>query len=122
MKKLIAKKWVAALRSGKYDQAQGALHTVNGGFCCLGVLCDLYAKEKKIRNGWGVNTESPEVKEIFGENQVLPDQVKEWAGLNSDDGKLLAVKTITSSLAQENDNGSSFSKIADMIEEHVKDL
>ena len=30
-------KWLAALRSGKYNQCDGAL-TKQGGFCCLGVM------------------------------------------------------------------------------------
>lgn len=32
-------KWIEALRSGKYEQARGRLHTRDGGYCCLGVLC-----------------------------------------------------------------------------------
>lgn len=32
--------WIAALRSGKYTQARETLR-INGGFCCLGVLCDV---------------------------------------------------------------------------------
>lgn len=38
------KKWVAALRSGKYAQGQKALCTPGKNFdrfCCLGVACDL---------------------------------------------------------------------------------
>jgi len=34
--------WVAALRSGKYEQCTSHLHTKNGGgYCCLGVLADI---------------------------------------------------------------------------------
>jgi hypothetical protein len=38
------KKWVKALRSGKYKQAQYALYR-DGGFCCLGVACNIDAAE-----------------------------------------------------------------------------
>ena len=39
-------KWVAALRSGKYEQ--GPLFLRNGeSYCCLGVLCDVLDP-----NGW----------------------------------------------------------------------
>lgn len=31
-------KWVAALRSGEYQQATGALKVLDG-YCCLGVFC-----------------------------------------------------------------------------------
>lgn len=33
--------WVAALRSGLYEQGQQVLKTQDGKFCCLGVACDL---------------------------------------------------------------------------------
>lgn len=42
MKKSIAMKWVKALRSGEYKQGQpGVLSDGQGGFCCLGVLCQV---------------------------------------------------------------------------------
>jgi hypothetical protein len=37
-------KWLAALRSGKYQQGEGALNK-DGKFCCLGVLCDVAGYE-----------------------------------------------------------------------------
>lgn len=38
MPKARAKKWLKALRSGEYIQAEGTLHDPDiGGFCCLGV-------------------------------------------------------------------------------------
>ena len=47
-----AQKWVDALRSGEYKQTRGALRGDDEGnepkFCCLGVACDLYAKETNV--------------------------------------------------------------------------
>lgn len=40
MKKAIADKWVKALRSGEFEQGQGALKA-NNKYCCLGVLQEL---------------------------------------------------------------------------------
>ena len=37
--------WIAALRSGEYKQGHHTLHSKDGCFCALGVLCDLYAKQ-----------------------------------------------------------------------------
>ena len=37
----IKKRWVKALRSGKYGQAQEVLFDGEKNFCCLGVLCDI---------------------------------------------------------------------------------
>ncbi len=36
----IKKQWVAALRSGKYEQGRMRLKR-DGRFCCLGVLCEI---------------------------------------------------------------------------------
>lgn len=36
MKKDAADKWVAALRSGEYDQGIGRLRSHNDTYCCLG--------------------------------------------------------------------------------------
>mgnify|MGYP007046850129 CR=1 FL=1 len=51
MKKDIAKKWVKALRSGKFKQGQGTLKQYdsegNIKHCCLGVLCELYNETMK---------------------------------------------------------------------------
>lgn len=44
MNEEIKAKWVAALRSGKYQQTSGQLRRNEGessSFCCLGVLCDV---------------------------------------------------------------------------------
>ena len=40
MKRDVAKKWVAKLRSGEYEQGKGYLND-DGKMCCLGVLCEV---------------------------------------------------------------------------------
>lgn len=40
----LMKRWIAALRSGKYEQGKGGLFR-DGKYCCLGVLCDISKKE-----------------------------------------------------------------------------
>ncbi len=46
MNQEIKEKWVAALESGEYQQARKCLND-GTGFCCLGVLTDLFIKETK---------------------------------------------------------------------------
>lgn len=41
MDKPLMKKWASALRSGKYLQGHGKLMSLNGSYCCLGVLYEL---------------------------------------------------------------------------------
>ena len=38
MPKKVKDKWIKALLSGEYEQAQGWMKTVDGKHCCLGVL------------------------------------------------------------------------------------
>lgn len=108
-----AKKWVAALRSGEYKQVTGMLHERDGGFCCLGVACDLYAKETGLV-GWSEPKNSSPYME-FGESgnaMILPGHVQRWIGLRTDNGTI----DHYSCLASMNDNGKNFSEIADFIE------
>ena len=44
MKAELKAKWVEALRSGEYEQGEGALKKGNS-YCCLGVLCSLAERE-----------------------------------------------------------------------------
>jgi hypothetical protein len=117
--------WVEALRSDAYRQGKGYLKTVTpdrgAEFCCLGVLCDLAVKA-------GVIPEPVTVDGVdgyaFGDAiAALPARVKEWAGLSHVNPPVdvprrtsLADRT---SLASLNDNGSSFAKIADLIEAYL---
>lgn len=45
----LKKKWIDALRSGKYKQTTGALRRQSDnevGYCCLGVLCEVAGLER----------------------------------------------------------------------------
>lgn len=60
-------KWVAALRSGKYQQTTGQLRNEKG-FCCLGVLLDVWG-----RGEWLGELYSYETGDIEGEIQCSGD-------------------------------------------------
>lgn len=124
MKKEIKEKWITALRSGEYRQTDGSLCN-NGGYCCLGVLCDLYAKEKGIV--WTDKTDNIPVrqeKKLLGHSALLPAEVVEWAGFTKDEigrrGMIHGtnVKTKTGDfLSTLNDNRTLFTEIAEIIEQ-----
>lgn len=40
-------KWIIALHSGAYEQAQGALNNKDG-FCCLGVACNVFIPAESL--------------------------------------------------------------------------
>lgn len=109
-------KLVTALRSGEYIQGRSALH-VGDKFCCLGVACDLYAKETG-RGHWKINSlgcyEFVTPEDV--RSGVLPKPVMEWLGLPNRNGEFVRDGRPSSSLADMNDYGASFAAIADLIE------
>lgn len=80
----VKRRWVQALRSGRYTQGTGRLRSVADEFCCLGVLCDL-----KDPDGWRWNNDgrSWHYGDDFDiESDVgLPPEVVAWAGLADHD-------------------------------------
>ena len=96
-------KWLAALRSGEYKQGRGRLRSANDEFCCLGVLCDLYAQE----TGKGWEPHGTDNWTMFGHPGVLPGLVARWAATSEDPLKLSGL----------NDDGATFTELADKIEE-----
>jgi len=111
--------WTAALRSGRYPQAVGALRRENeeAGFCCLGVLCELAVTAGVIPPPriWLDGTYA-----YADSCHLLPFAVVKWAGLGSDDPSIQGAPASLAgdwlSLAEANDNGVPFSGIADIIE------
>ena len=105
-----AKKWVAALRSGEYQQGQFNLRT-GDKFCCLGVACDVYIKE-----GNNLLVEQEGIAFAFGkEYGVLPAPVQKWLGLKNHNGQYGFERT--QCLSHHNDVLQlSFAQIADFIE------
>lgn len=120
----IKAKWVAALRSGEYKQGRGSLRKVDSKgvdrFCCLGVLCDIYTKEKEttkwIEPGrWVVENEYS----FGGDTTMPPKNVNEWVGLGDTtpwSDMQIKASSKYGTLYELNDSGSPFKKIADYIE------
>ena len=77
------KKWVDALRSGAYEQGQGALATPNGDsvkYCCLGVACEIsgVATKEVLNTSEGVAYRI----RYDSEGSLLPLAVSDWLGLD----------------------------------------
>lgn len=110
--------WLTALRSGEYQQARGYLHT-DEGYCCLGVACDIYRKETG-KGEWAPsnsNDYTPRYAFVLGctdQELGLPDEVAAWLGLESNMGDYVNDEERT--LADENDAGTTFEQIAEIIE------
>lgn len=122
----IKKRWLKALRSGKYKQGKKSLKTEEGNFCCLGVLCDLYINSKEGKENksiWEKNKGMNRYQIVVrGEVNpvILPEVVKKWAGLNATNPILENSDESYTSLAEFNDNGGyGFERIANKIEKYL---
>lgn len=130
LKKRVKAQWVAALRSGEYQQGTGALRHGDDTYCCLGVLCELAVKAKVIsapeRSSLTASYEYGEE----GNPSTLPEEVVEWAFRKGtpDTPKPSNPLAGKHSLAEWNDGyvtaeGDApplgFDGIADLIEEHL---
>ena len=110
-------KWVAALRSGKYQQGINVLRK-GDKFCCLGVACDLIDPDAWESTNitvmvpgmkWPGAWESTSTYNIFG-----------WQGLTAKTVDLPFIGiSDAETLSNINDSGYTFEEIADYIEGHV---
>lgn len=116
----IRTRWTAALRSGEYEQGNDQLYD-GGKYCCLGVLCDL-AREIGL-----VSLDYDDERGEFyyaGEQNYLPEVVREWAGLLGKDpavsvrftGGLTPRAGETELSALNDEYSASFTQIADAID------
>ncbi len=113
--------WIAALLSKKYEQAPGQLKTQAGGFCCLGVLCDVFMGQPGAESEWGGVREHS----IQGNEGVLPQFVDDWAEMPGEHFDLWHADLGTTINAEEHlasmndDQGKTFKDIAKWIQENL---
>lgn len=112
--KTLAEKLVEALRSGDYEQTRFYLR-YDGGFCCIGVMCDVYRKE--TGNGeWVPDPTGSDLFDFGAEQHQAYAPPHIWAelapGMSEEDRAVAEVK-----LNRLNDRTKlGFSEIADVIE------
>ena len=107
----LKKRWVDALRSGEYQQGTSVLRDKNDRRCCLGVLCEFVPVEVTQSNSafYEYTFEVPE-------DYILNDYKDRSGGVpsflvHSDDAAIL--------VRMNDDQGKSFSEIADYIEANL---
>ena len=145
LKPEIKAQWVAALRSGEYQQTTEALSQVdddgNWGYCCLGVLCELANLDGAVGDIVIANPlTKPAYKVYDNAYTVLPSTVYKWA-VDADtvdmdyyhnEGNMRVPGSFHGAgrsgfLLSELNDGSkynfvpkhTFAEIADLIEEHL---
>jgi hypothetical protein len=131
MKEEVKNLWIADLRANPEKQGFGALHT-DTGECCLGRLClvlgytfvKVDGREGYFPSKDGIIYHEP------GDSQVLPEAIRDEAGMKSKNGTLSKVPFFgypDTQLSALNDGGparprKNFNEIADVIEQHWQDL
>lgn len=96
------KRWVEALRSGEYKQTKGTLNMKNTCFCCLGV----YADVTDLGTWHGVARQTLTINGTTHQRTCdLPYTI--------------IPQLIQNTLIDMNDNGKSFTEIADYIEKEL---
>lgn len=120
-------KWIGELRSGKYPQTVETLRNKKG-FCCLGVACDLSAKDVGMK--WRESSTSLMGTQAFVADgpghhlplgsayNCLPKVVEGYYGLPESLGFEVSVygREGLVPIAQLNDNGYTFVQMSKIIE------
>lgn len=126
----IKERWIAALKSGDYEQGRSQLHTKgeltgNERFCCLGVLCDLAYRDGVVSRRFNLEYHG---SAAYGDaddadswdTAELPYEVMIWAGLEDPNPSVIDEHGGHSTLAHLNDNSrKSFHDIAAVIEKQL---
>ncbi|HET8686480.1 MAG TPA: hypothetical protein VFM18_07425, partial [Methanosarcina sp.] len=100
-------KWVAALRSGEYEQTTDYLNA-GSGFCCLGV-------EQNVNTGDVERFENGASRALPSDKYLIDNSIIYIHTGNSDKDPQLHLKIGASSASKMNDQGRSFSEIADAL-------
>lgn len=116
-------RWLAALRSGRYQQARGKLTRLERDalsgevlvtHCCLGVLC-----AEAIAAGIDVTTYDRDGRREYGyegNDNWLPLEVRRWADLDTGNPTVTFHYMITPLADLNDDRRLTFAQLADLIE------
>ena len=114
----IIREWVAALRSGDYDQGKGALCKPNvfkgAKYCCLGVLCEIVYGE----DAWDLPSHRYVYVVKDSSTTYLPLALDKYV-LNEEPDLYSSHGPFEQVLANLNDTGHTFEEIADRIEKEL---
>ena len=115
----LKKKWLKALRSGEYGQAEGVLYDGKGNFCCLGVLEHVAMRgEVEIdEEGQFIDMPSKKFLKYAGIKTTHTCREPIWC----DETQNITNESIDMvSLATLNDTGRTFKELAKVIEQKVE--
>jgi len=103
--RIVKKKWLTALRSGKFKQGRHSLRNSGKEYCCLGVLCEITGNGKNRKMGDAYPLLEKFTSPGF---RGIPTT---FVGLHP---------RTQMRLAKLNDNGTTFEEIARYISRNIK--
>lgn len=106
-------KWIAALKSGEYEQARQVLRH-DERFCCLGVLCEVSGVERSDFGGGYIFGDDEDGNEMWGETELAGHLLAE---VGEDNQK--ACIRMNDGDAETGLEPHSFAQIADWIEQNI---
>ena len=116
----VKRKWLAALRSGKYKQGDAFLYNKDdNSYCCLGVLCEIEGANTKQMESTQLPSDIGMFKELVPTASELTEAQKKLKYNNEYYAFSVMYKGKMTPLAYMNDDGISFAEIADVIEKKV---
>jgi hypothetical protein len=102
--------WAQKLRSGLFKQGKHNLRTISEEYCCLGVAACLMQELKLTDKTWEPELSETGCLKIYGSSSLLSPEMYSLIWYES--GEYRQVE-----LSHMNDDGSTFSEIADFLEE-----
>ena|SRR5688500_2877066 len=116
--KEFATRWLAALRSGKYDQANERLVDISGhkwSYCCLGLAEYIEGQDPQLMYDREWTLPNCIILETDYESKVPTELQTEFYMRDT-----TRTQSLAGTLAHMNDTGSTFEQIADWIEQNVE--
>ncbi len=109
----ITKKWIAALRSGEYNQCTYGLRNKDNEFCCLGVAVDIMAPSTWLKT---LNSDGFYSYRSLGSTGLISnDEFNRFVPFYIQN-RLPFHVSVDTLIALNDDEGYTFAQIADIIE------
>jgi hypothetical protein len=109
--------WLAALRSGKYEQGKKRLEC-NGAYCCLGVLqMELSGKVERFANDEPQYLPTPQ---WLAQHHISFTAINRDGSVDDEAVPSIWYQDTWEGVALLNDQGVPFPEIADLIEAHME--
>jgi len=104
----VQKDWLEELRSGKYAKGKHHLKNIDGKFCCLGILCEIWKNKVQPEKQWQPGlTALGQAYKMINSYSIPAKPILDWAGIDTN---------IACFLGKLNDDTETFEEVIAEIE------